>query len=53
MAMMGATRNFVWFIGWKTMDLLPPIMANVSIAAAGATVVKKELCIIFDDFLKV
>lgn len=51
MAMIGATKNFVWLRGWKGKVALPPIIAKVSIAAVGATVVKNELCMIFDDFL--
>lgn len=43
MAIIGATNNLALISDFQGNVALPPIMARVSMAAAGATAVKKEL----------
>lgn len=53
MAIIGATNNLALISDFQGNVALPPIMARVSMAAAGATAVKKELWMTLDDFLSV
>lgn len=53
MAMIGATSSLPFRSDSQGKETLPPIIAKVSIAAAGATAVKKEPWITLDDFLRV
>ena len=49
--MRGPNNKLEFMAGFQG-SVFPPIIAIVSIAAAGATAVKNELWTIFDDFLK-
>jgi hypothetical protein len=51
--MIGATNNLPFISDSQGKVALPPIIAKVSIAAAGATAVKNEPWMTLDDFLKV
>lgn len=52
-AIIGATNNFPFISDSQGNVALPPIIARVSIAVAGARVVKKDVWITFEDFLSV
>ena len=52
-AIIGAIIAFISKVGLKGIDAFPPIIANVSNAAAGVIAAKKEFWITLEDFLRV
>jgi hypothetical protein len=52
-AAIGAIRSLPLISVWKGREADPPMMARVSMTAAGARAVKKELCIMLEDFRRV
>ena len=53
MAIRGAISNLMLRSDYQGRVALPPMMARVSMAVAGARAVKKEVWITFEDFLRV
>ena len=52
-ATMGAMRSFPLMSDSQGKVALPPMIAKVSMAVAGASVVKKDVWMTLEDFLRV